>query len=364
MAGATDPTAWAVSFPECRERITRICRYMHNRTPVRVLLTCALARAHKPHLDPRCPFTEIKSDAAFSGRTQYDEPHVGPFITRHRLPCNSTTGFLTPAMRTKDQPISANADIVGKPKWVYKEMAQVLDDLAEGRVSAEAILADVVRVLVVIREEHAERLAELKAALPSPDEVRPLSSEAIVTLLQQHLACPRSSRLPVLIVAAAYEAVAAILGERHAPLTAHNAADEQTGAAGDVEIILASGEQVLTVYEMKRKRLTLADVERAKDKAGRLSARVDNYLFVTTEPIDPGVVDYANALYPATGTEFAVLDCLGFARHFLHIFHRYRTAFLEAYQELVLGEPESAVNFDLKQAFLTLRKAAVGTDEG
>jgi DNA adenine methylase len=54
-----------------------------------------------------------------------------------------------------------------------------------------------------------------------------------------------------------------------------------------------------------------------------------------------------------------ILDCLGFIRHYLHLFHRHRNAFLDEYQKLLLNEPESAVNFALKQAFLALRQAAI-----
>jgi hypothetical protein len=51
---------------------------------------------------------------------------------------------------------------------------------------------------------------------------------------------------------------------------------------------------------------------------------------------------------------------MGFIFHFLHLFHRLRTDFLEEYQKLVLEEPDSAVSHTLKEAFLTLRKAAEG----
>jgi DNA adenine methylase len=60
--------------------------------------------------------------------------------------------------------------------------------------------------------------------------------------------------------------------------------------------------------------------------------------------------------------EIVVLDCVGFLRHFLHLFHRLRTDFLDAYQELLLAEPDSAVSHALKEAFLTLRKAAEGAE--
>jgi len=86
---------------------------------------------------------------------------------------------------------------------------------------------------------------------------------------------------------------------------------------------------------------------------------MDNYLFVTTEAIDPLVAEYAAVLYEELGgTEVAILDCVSFLRHFLHLFHRCRSAFLDAYQNLVLNEPDSAVSQTLKEAFLALRKAA------
>jgi DNA adenine methylase len=46
------------------------------------------------------------------------------------------------------------------------------------------------------------------------------------------------ARLPVLMVAVAYKAAWENLGERILHLHAHNAADKQTGAAGDIEITL------------------------------------------------------------------------------------------------------------------------------
>ena len=64
-------------------------------------------------------------------------------------------------------------------------------------------------------------------------------------------------------------------------------------------------------------------------------------------------------MYEMTGgTEIVVLDCIGFMRHFLHLFHRLRIQFLDSYQSLLLAEPDSAVNQPLKEAFLSLRQAA------
>lgn len=85
---------------------------------------------------------------------------------------------------------------------------------------------------------------------------------------------------------------------------------------------------------------------------------IDNYIFITTEIIDVEVAEYAKSLYEKTGVEFAILNCIGFIRHFLHFFHRQRNNFLNIYQSMVLAEPTSSVSQPLKEAFLALRRAA------
>ncbi|MDY6784141.1 MAG: restriction endonuclease, SacI family [Cyanobacteriota bacterium] len=150
------------------------------------------------------------------------------------------------------------------------------------------------------------------------------------------------------------------------PVQAHNAADAQTGALGDVEITLLADDIVVTSYEMKNKRLACEDIDRALQKLVDSSIRIDNYIFITTEAIDQGVQDYASSLYHETGgIEFVILDCISFIRHFLHLFHRLRSRFLEVYQNLILAEPQSAVSQPVKEAFLAMRQAAeTGIEEG
>ncbi len=181
-------------------------------------------------------------------------------------------------------------------------------------------------------------------------------------LIEQHLALKHASRLPVLVVAAAYATAASRLGERVLRLNTHLAADKQTGATGDVEITLVDDDKVVTSYEMKDKAVSLADIDIAIQKIAE-GADIQNYIFVTTEAVEATVREYAAKQYrDLGGVEIAVLDCVGFLRHFLHLFHRLRAEFLDAYQELVLSQPESGVNQTLKEAFLALRKAAQAAD--
>ncbi len=140
---------------------------------------------------------------------------------------------------------------------------------------------------------------------------------------------------------------------------AHNAADEQTGAVGDLEITLLDDAGVITSYEMKMKRVTREDIDRSLQKIMETGKQPDNHIFITTDVITDDVRDYAGTIYSKTGgIEIVVLDCMGFLRHFLHLFHRLRMQFVEAYQNLLLAEPDSAVRHELKEAFLALRLAA------
>lgn len=341
-----------------RQRVDYVCRYMSNRACVRLLMSCLLGKLDNPKIDPRKPYTEIGGEDSFSGRT-YDEQYITQFINRHRLPCNPTTAFLTPTLRNIDHPLTSDRELIGRPRELYKATVQLLENVAAKEIAPDELFVEVVRILLNLRDEKLARMASLLETLGQTECALPLSSEAIVALIGQHLSCKKASRLPVLIVTAAYKAVGERIGEQACPLNSHNAADLQTGSTGDVEICLMGDEAVVTAYEMKMKRVTIDDIDAAITKITRAQNRINNYIFVTTDKIDPDVSEYASKFYEETGgTEIAILDCIGFLRHFLHFFHRARVDYLNAYQNLVLAEPDSAVSQTLKEAFLALRQAA------
>lgn len=211
------------------------------------------------------------------------------------------------------------------------------------------------------RIETADRITQHRAELARASDVS-LSVADTVRLLGNHFLCRNARRLPALAMQALLECTMDLC-KVQVTLTP-NAADEQTGATGDVEITLENDDRVCTVYEMKQKVVTLDDLDWAVQKVAGRSHRIDNYVVITTDRIDPAVSEYAATLYESTGgTEYVVLDCLGFVRHYLHLFHRRRAAFLDAYQSLVLDQPDSAVGLPLKEAFLALRRAAIESDE-
>lgn len=317
-------------------------------------------------VDIRKPYTDIageSGDDRYSGRL-YDERYIQKLTAKpYNLPINATTAFLTPGFRTKNVVLKTDVALEGRPAEMYKAILQLFDDIQANRVSARRVMDEVFRLLILERSKREQSIENLLRDIKRTVDRLPLAAENIVNLIAQHFACKNSSRLPVLVVAAAYKVASEKLGERILHLHAHTAADKQTGAAGDVEITLVGDNDVVTAYEMKMKPVTIDDINIALEKISTHKDTIRNYIFVTTEKINPEVREYAAKRYDDTGgIEIAVLNCLGFLRHFLHLFHRLRTDFLDAYQGLVLNEPESAVSHTLKEAFLSLRKAAEGAE--
>lgn len=211
--------------------------------------------------------------------------------------------------------------------------------------------------------ERRRRLQSLLTGVNRNPHALPLSVEETLNVLAIHFDCKHSERLPALAVTAVFKAAKTRLGERVLNLTAHNAADEQTGAVGDVQITLLGEDKVVTSYEMKNKAVQRGDIDRALQKIAAQGKHVQNYIFISTESVADDIREYARSKYDETGgVEIAILDCIGFLRHFLHLFHRLRKDFLDQYQVIVLREPDSAVSQALKEAFLALRQAAESAD--
>ena len=344
-----------VANADIRNKVLSVCRGERNKAPIRYLLSALLAKVSDPQIDTRQPYPNL-GERSFPGRS-IDETVVQRFIHTYQLPCNDTTAFLTPAFRTIETAITKSTFSKCRPVYVYNDMMDLLDYVEAHPKMAYNMLCQIMAVLFQMKQETETRVRQLVESMTSGKE-HILSSEEIASLLQQHLKCKGSSRLPVLMVVAAYQSVQHLTKETNRPLFAHNAADSQTGAIGDIEITLQGDDNTVTCYEMKKKKVTTDDIYVCVEKIAKLQPKPDNYIFITTDQIDEAVKELADSFYSKLGVELAVLDCIGFIRHFLHFFHRYRTSFLNHYQQLVLDEPTSAVSQPLKEAFLSLRRVA------
>jgi hypothetical protein len=319
-----------------------------------------LAKVHRPELDIRKPYTEIGTEDSYSGRT-YDERYISSFIQRHKLPCNSTTAFLTPAFRTNNQPLEANVQLHGKPREPYDAFINLLQLVQNGSLNAQELLTEIIRQLLLLKNERQQQISLLSQRINT--QRSELTAESIIQIVSRHLQSRRSSRLPVLLVAAAYDVAQDYLRKRPKPLQPHTAADVQAGTLGDLEIEFSAHQQLAVVYEMKTRRITFNDLDRTTQKVAESSNRIDQYVFITTAPVDTSVHERAAQLSKQFGIELMILDCIQFLKHFIHLFYELRMAFLDRYEQLLLQEPESAVSHELKRKFLELRTAAQHSSE-
>lgn len=321
-------------------------------------MACLLAKIHRPSIDIRKPYAEIGDSESYSGRA-YDERYITSFILKYELPCNTTTAFLTPAFRTLNIPLTQDVELQGKPREVYQKVIKILHKVQAGQVDSRLLLEEIVRRLILYREQRNQQIDQMKRQVENRSDNESVSVDQIVNLLKQHLSCPHSSRLPVLIISAAYHTAQDLINKQANALHSHTAADRSTGSVGDIEIVQLITKEIVIVYEVKSRKITSEDINLAVQKLNDLpySHQISQYVFITIEPAEEFLHKVAADLYKKTGVEFMILDCLEFVKHFLHLFYERRISFLNEYQRLVLEEPESAVSHELKLAFLALRLA-------
>lgn len=107
-----------INDPSIQNHIHILTRNNQNRACVRVLLSSLLAKIDDPDVDIRKPYTKIGDNDTYSGRG-YDEHYVTQFIHTHNLPCNTTTGYLTPAFRNLDQILTRDMGFIGRPVTMH-----------------------------------------------------------------------------------------------------------------------------------------------------------------------------------------------------------------------------------------------------
>jgi DNA (cytosine-5)-methyltransferase 1 len=125
---------------------------------------------------------------------------------------------------------------------VKTEFLYILDSVANGTVKSSYVLSEFFRLELI---EKSKREASLEWLAKHLADQR-ISILQIVEALEQHFLLPRSARLPVLGIQAIYMTmmshIARYQGMSLSPLSEHSAADENTGAVGDVEVIDADGD--------------------------------------------------------------------------------------------------------------------------
>ena len=339
------------SFPELKKVLQNIAQ-SKNKAVARFLISVLVAKSADPTVDIRKPFVDRSDPTSFSGRT-VDENYLQSIILQQNLPLNRTTAYLTPAFRTPTTTfLNKDAVLKGKPQYLYTDLIGLLNQIVDTNIKANKVLVEFLKILLQKQAADDQRLQTLIEQSHVYEDLIPLSTEDIVAIIRQQLDLDNSSRLPVLIIASIYDTLAPFTTEKVLKLFAHNAADSQTGSIGDLQIAL--DDEIVTVYEMKDRLVTIEHLEEVVSKVVSAKVTVHNYLLITTKSIDPDIQYEARNWYGRlSGTEITVLDCLDFTRYFLHLFHRSRKEFLDNYLQRVLAEPASSVSVSLKQNLLS-----------
>ena len=336
-----------------RSKIYDISTNKDNRAVVRLVLSCSFAPLINSKFDPLKPYTEIGGEEAFSGRN-IDESYIQQIIDDKSIgKCNATTAFLTPALRNRNESLDRIAKFNGRPESLYKDAVYVLKEVSKNKEMAEDIIKEIFRILICLELKEKENI---KAAISNLKGKSSYSSREIIDLIRQHLLCKRSSRLPVLVIAAAFKVIEDLKIYKVKEISMHNAADNQTENIGDVEVYSTSS-NLLIAFEVKKRKINRHDVNVALEKIAKLKdIGIASYIFITTENIENDIINYVAELSIEYDIDLRVMDCLAFLEHYLTIFFDKRRGFLDKYQSLLIDEPESAVSHDLKEIFLSLRK--------
>ena len=157
------------------QRIELICRNEQNKAGIRFILACSLAKIDNPLVDIRKPYTEIEGTDTYSGRA-YDEQYIQSFVLAHKLPCRPTTAFLTPAWHNNNRILTPDLVISGRPPHLYVACLQLLTDMQTGHVTSADVLAETLRMFVIIRNEQSARMDSLIASLRTRLKTSPQSS--------------------------------------------------------------------------------------------------------------------------------------------------------------------------------------------
>lgn len=242
-----------------------------------VILTSLTKKIVFPEQDIRLHLIRLGENRGYSGRS-LDTNVTTPFLRQHYFEfMKGGTGWLTKSF-AQGQAYTLNYFGAIRPENAKHAFLQIIDDIQTG-VNPNAIMQLMLRLMIQRREDS-------RIALSEPEN---LPIRDIIDYLDRHFThdygAAGASRLPVLAI---YAACQVILDEvsryRHCtlnPLESHTAADERTGAIGDIEIVGHNG-KVFEAVEIKHgQAITVEMIRNAFEKFENIK-ELDRYYLLTT----------------------------------------------------------------------------------
>lgn len=242
------------------------------------IITSLAIKQAMPSVDVRFHQTQIQNQtdrpAGFNFRG-VSEKEVYPWLCEHQFH-GAKSGWQARTLE-RPKPYSLNYDEnIGTVK---ESFLAIYDEVEVKNSSALSGLAYLFFKQIQLREDR-----KLQLAIPKTDDIILIKS-----LFEQHFffkykGSKGASRLPVLALYAVYQVlvgeVSRYAGKKLAPLNEHSAADSQTGAVGDIEVLMPDG-AVFEAVEVKHAiEVDAAILESVRSKV--MDKHLDRYYVLTT----------------------------------------------------------------------------------
>lgn len=240
------------------------------------IATSLTIKAARPSVDVRYHQAQIQSQtknpAGFTFRN-HSEDTIYPWLSERKFD-GAKSGWQT---RVYERPKPYMMDYDENIKFVKNSFLAVYDELEENGQNPKEALAYLIYLQIKNRESK-----NIKLAIPRTNDI-----DKIVSLFESHFFASYrgkgGSRLAVLGMFSVYKVMISEVGRYRGkellPLKEHSAADEQTGAVGDIEI--SDGNGIFEALEIKHEiPISLKMAIDAEQKI--MNKKVDRYYILTT----------------------------------------------------------------------------------
>jgi DNA (cytosine-5)-methyltransferase 1 len=243
------------------------------------IVTCLAIKSAKPQVDIRYHQVQIQNQTERSAGFNFrgvSEKVVYPWLNEHAFE-GAKSGWQTRTFeRPKPYMLSYDENIGD----IKESFLITFDEVEEHDAPAADALAHLIYLQLLHRESK-----KINLSIPRTQDIQLITQVFAKHFFYPYKSVKGASRLPVLALYAIYSVLLGQLaryqGMELRPLEEHSAADSQTGAVGDIEVVRVGTDDVFEAIEVKH---NIALNERIiQDAATKIMNKsVDRYYILTT----------------------------------------------------------------------------------
>lgn len=265
-------------------------------------------------------------------------------------------------VRTLERPKPYFLDYDENIQLVKEPFLTCYDQIETHSQNPEIALAFLLWRRIQLRES-----AKVSLALPQIKDVLQITKLFKSHFFYSYKDSKGGSRLPVLALYAIYKVLLKELhrydGMKLKPLESHSAADSQTGAVGDIEVVYEKTGEVFEAVEVKHNiAISVAIIETAKQKI--CDKRIDRYYVLTTHPQHDPSVDVQNEVKKVQqhlGCQMIANGVIPTIKYYLRLLSD-PSAVLPEYTSLL--DSEKVISFEHKNAWNEIAMGKIVEETG